>query len=122
MESKWNETFGSNLFATNAIQETWSGRQEAVDAATRVPGAPYGGGRAPHPHWPLLAPLTNFFCLYILAYPEKNVEHNETLFPPLQPSVPVRSHLGAFSGAPSEGESIMEGLYINAKASPMSCE
>ena len=25
-ESKWNETFGSDLFGTNAIQETWSGR------------------------------------------------------------------------------------------------
>ena len=34
-ESKQNETFGSDLFGTNAIQETWSGRQEAVEAATR---------------------------------------------------------------------------------------
>ena len=33
MESKWNETFGSDLFGTNAIQETWSGRQEADEAA-----------------------------------------------------------------------------------------
>ena len=39
-ESKRNETFGSDLFGTNAIQETWSGRQEAVEAATRVQGAP----------------------------------------------------------------------------------
>ena len=39
-KSKRNETFGSNLFATNAIQETWSGRQEVAEAATRVPGAP----------------------------------------------------------------------------------
>ena len=34
-ESKRNETFGSDLFGTNAIQETWSGRQEAAEAATR---------------------------------------------------------------------------------------
>ena len=40
MESKRNETFGSDLFGTNAIQETWSGHQEAAEAATRVPGAP----------------------------------------------------------------------------------
>ena len=40
MESKRNETFGSDLFGTNAIQETWSGRQEAAEAATRVPGMP----------------------------------------------------------------------------------
>ena len=39
-ESKWDETFGSDLFGTNANQETWSGRQEANEAATRLPGAP----------------------------------------------------------------------------------
>ena len=38
-ESKRNETFGNDLFGTNAIQETWSGRQEAAEAATRVQGA-----------------------------------------------------------------------------------
>ena len=38
-ESKRNETFGSDLFATNAIQRTWSGRQATNEAATRVPGA-----------------------------------------------------------------------------------
>ena len=47
MESKWNETFGSDLFGTNAIQETSSGRQEAVVAATRVVGTPNKGGCAP---------------------------------------------------------------------------
>ena len=35
MESKRNETFGSDLSGTNTIQETWSGRQEAAEAATR---------------------------------------------------------------------------------------
>ena len=35
---------------------------------------------------------------------------------------PVISHLGAFSGAPPEGESITEGFYINTIASPMMCE
>ena len=39
-ESKRNEIFRSNLFGTNAIQETWSGRQAANKAATRVPGVP----------------------------------------------------------------------------------
>ena len=47
MESKQNETSGSDLFGTNATQETWSGRQEAAEEATRVVGAPYGGGHAP---------------------------------------------------------------------------
>ena len=121
-ESKRNETFGSDLFGTNAIQETWSGRQEAAEVATRVQGVPYGGGRAPHPHGPLVAPLADFLRLYISMYPENIQEHDETLFPPPQPPVPVRSHLGAFSGAPPEGESITEGFYINTIASPMMCE
>ena len=56
-ESKRNETLGSDLFGTNAIHETWSGRQEAAEAATRQEGAPKGVG-APHPHGPLVAPLT----------------------------------------------------------------
>ena len=112
MESKRNETFGSDLFGTNAMQETWSGRQERNKVTTRQ------GGMPPT----LVAPLTDFLRLYIRAYLENIQEHHETLFPPQQPSVPVRSHLGAFSGAPPEGQSIMEGLYIIAKASPMSCE
>ena len=76
----------------------------------------------PHPRGPLVAPLTDFLHLYILIYPENIQEHHETLFPPPQPSVPVRSHLGAFSGIPPEGESITEGFYINTIASPMKCE
>ena len=39
-ESKRDETFGSDLFGTNTIQETWSGRQEATEAATRLQGTP----------------------------------------------------------------------------------
>ena len=76
----------------------------------------------PHPRGPLVAPLTDFFCLYMSIYPKNIQEHHETLFPSPQPSVPVRSHLGAFFGAPSEGESVTEGFYIIAKASPVSCE
>ena len=34
-ESKRNETFGRIVFGTNAIQETWSGRQGSNKAATR---------------------------------------------------------------------------------------
>ena len=81
-----------------------------------------GGQACPHPCGPLVAPPTYFFCLYILLYPENIQGSHETTFPLPQPSVPVRSHLGAFSSAPSEGESITEGFYINTIASPMMCE
>ena len=121
-ESKRNETFPRIFFGTNAIHETWSGCQEAAEAATRHEGAPQGGGHAPHPRGPLVAPPTYFFLLYIPMYPETTEKHHETLFPPPQPSVPVRSHLGAFSGALPEGESITEGFYINTIVSPMMCE
>ena len=39
-ESRRNETFGKVFFGTEAIQETWSGRQEVKGAGTRVQGAP----------------------------------------------------------------------------------
>ena len=83
---------------------------------------PRGRMARPHPRGPHGAPPTYFFRLYILLYPEKIQGSHETTFPPPQPSVPVRSHLGAFSGDLPEGESITEGFYINTIASPMMCE
>ena len=96
-----------------------------VKEATRQPrgrAACLGGQACPHPHGPLAAPPTYFFRLYILLYPENIQGSHENTSPPPQPSVPLRSHLGAFSGAPPEGESITEGFYINTIASPMMCE
>ena len=46
-ESKRDETFGSDLFGTNANRETWSGRQAMREAATRVPSVPLGVGVPP---------------------------------------------------------------------------
>ena len=81
-------------------------------------GRAWGRRRTPY----LVGSLTYLLRLYISTYPENIQEHHENLFPPPQPSVSARSHLGAFVGAPLEGESTMEGLYIITKASPMSCE
>ena len=99
------------------LEWTSSNQQGGHEAGARLPT-----GRALHPRGPLVAPRTYFFLLYIPTYPQTIEEHHENLIPPPEPSVPVRSHLGAFSGAPPEGKSIMEGLYIIAKASPMKCE
>ena len=97
-----------------------------VREASRKPrgrrARPGGARRAPHPRGPLAAPPTYFFHLYILIYPRNIRTGAETLFPPPQLTVPVRSHLGAFSGAPPEGALITEGFYINTIASPMMCE
>ena len=120
-ESKWNETFGNVIFGTNVIQRTWSGRQATNEEATRQ-GARLPPGRALHPRGPLVALLTDLLRLYILIHPGNIICGAKTLFPLPQPSVPVRSHLGAFSGASPEAALITEGFYINTIASPMMCE
>ena len=88
----------------------------------KVGGRAYPPGRALHPRGPLVAPPTYFFLLYIPTYPQTIEEHHENLIPPPQPSVPVRSHLGAFSSILPEGALITEGFYINTIDSLMMCE
>ena len=73
-ESKRNETFGRLNFGTNAIQETWSGRQERREEATRQEGAPRGVG-VPPPSW---APRSS----------------TDVLLPPIYTHIP-RKHSGA---------------------------
>ena len=119
-ESKQNETFGIVIFQPNVTQETWTLLQEASEEATRVEGAPPWA--CPLPRGPLGAPPMYSFLLYIPTYPQTIRTGAKNLIPPPQPSVPTRSHLGACSGAPPEGASITEGLYINTIGSPMKCE
>ena len=121
MESKRNETVAMIFLGPKAIQKTWGLSLERHKEATRQEGAP-SGQACPHPRGPLIAPPTYFFRLYILLYPKNIRGGHETTFPPPQPSVHVRSHLGAFSGDLPKGESITEGFYINTIASPMKCE
>ena len=120
MESKRNETFGNVIFGTNVIQRTWTLLQEVSGELTRVEGAL--PGRAPLPRGLLGAPPTCSFLLYIPTYPQTNRYGAKNLIPPPQLSVSMRSHLGACSGAPTEGSSITEGFYINTIAPPMKCE
>ena len=93
-ESKRNETFGSDLFGTNEIQETWSGRQEAAEEATRVVGAP------PASWAPRGSPGRLFFTNIYLHTPKtsrstmKNYFHHRNLLyardPILEPSPALR--------------------------------
>ena len=117
-ESKRDETFARIVFGTNVIQRTWSGRQATNKEATRQ-GACLPPWARPPPSW-LHRPTSSS---YIYSYTPKTSRstmkpyfHRRNLY------VPKRSHLGAFSGAPPEGESITEGFYINTIASPMMCE
>ena len=108
------------------LEQTWSrGLGVDVKKQSRRPrgrGHPHPPGRALHPRGPHVAPPTYFFLLYIPTYPQTTRDGAKNLIPPPQPSVPKRSHLGAFSGAPPEGALITEGFYINTIASPMMCE
>ena len=108
-------------------QQTWSRRLGVAvkkqGRKARSRGRAYPPGRSLHPRGPSVAPPTYFFRLYIYPRTPPNIqEHHENLIPSPQPSVPERSHLGAFSGALPEGALITEGLYINSMASPVMCE
>ena len=120
-KSKRNETFGNVILGTNVIQRTWSLRKAINEESTRQ-GARLPPRRALHPRGAHVVPPTYLFLLYIPTYPQTNRSIHENLIPPPQPSIPVRSHLGAFSGAPSKGALVTEGFYINTIASPMMCE
>ena len=76
----------------------------------------------PLPRGPLGAPPTYSFLLYIPTYPQTIRRGAKNLIPLPQLFVSTRSHLGACSGAPPEGESTTEGFYIDTIALPMSCE
>ena len=108
MESKRNETFGRVIFGTEAIQETWSRRQGSFKVATRQGGAPAPWAR-PHPRGPLVAPLTDFFRLYMSIYPKNTGEQNRSGVPPPQASVATKNQLGPCSGTLPEGGSLTGG-------------
>ena len=93
------------------LEQTWS-RGLGVDVKQSM-RRPRGRGGA----YPLGAPSTlvgpswlhrptssSYIYIYISPYPQTITGIHENLIPPPQPSVPMRSHLGAFSGAPPEGD------------------
>ena len=117
VQTEWN--LRDRDFPIERAPGDWTLLQEAQEALTRVEGAPWA---RPLPRGPLGGPPTYSFLLHIPTYPRQIRYGAKNLIPPPQPSVPVRSHLGAFSGAPPEGASTMEGFYIITIAPPMKCE
>ena len=75
---------------------------------------PRGRGRPPprrslHPRGPLVAPLIDFFRLYIPIYPKNIEDNNRSGVPLLQAFVATKNLSGARFGTLPEGESITGG-------------
>ena len=66
-------------------------------------------GRTLHPRGPLVAPLTDFFRLYISIYPKNIGEQTRSGVPPPQASVATKNLSGAHSGTLPEGGSLTGG-------------
>ena len=63
----------------------------------------------PHPRGPLVAPLTDFFRLYMSIYPKNIGEQNRSGVPPPQASVATKNQSGPCSGTLPEGGSLTGG-------------
>ena len=111
MDSKRNETFGKVIFGTEAIHGTWSARNGSNEEGTRQ-GARPPPGRALHPRGPLVAPLTDFFRLYMSIYPKNIEEQKRSGVPPPQASVATKNQSRPCSGTLSEGGPITGGHLI----------
>ena len=85
-------------------------------------GGHKGGGCAPYLVGPSGVHRRTSSSYIYLRTPKRSEQEPKNLIPPLQPPVPMRSHLGACSGAPPEGVSITEGFYIIIIAPPIKCE
>ena len=88
----------------------------------QVAGARPPPSAHPPPSWALCCSTDILLPPIYIHIPPNIQEHHGNLIPPPQPSVPERSHLGAFFGAPPKGALTTEGLYINSMASPVMCE
>ena len=63
----------------------------------------------PHPRGPLVAPLNDFFRLYISIYPKNFAEHNRSGVPLPQASVATKNQSGLYFGTLPDGGSITNG-------------
>ena len=70
---------------------------------------PAPAGRTPNPRGSLVAPLTDFFRLYMSIYPKNIGEQNRSGVPPPQASVATKNLSGARSGTLLKGKSITGG-------------
>ena len=99
---------GEVIFGRKATRGTWSACKGSNEEGTRQ-GARPPPGRALHPHGPLVAPVTDFFRLYISIYPKNFGEQNRSGVPLPQASVATKNQSGPCSGTLPEGGSLTGG-------------
>ena len=75
-------------------------------------GRAHPTGRALHPRGPLVAPLTNFFRLYMSIYPKNIGEHNRSGVPPPQASVATETNLDPFRHPAGGGNPSLVAIFI----------
>ena len=75
-------------------------------------GTPTPPWCALHPHGPLVAPLIDFFRLYISIYPKTFGEQKRSGVPPPQASVATKNQSGPCSGTLPEGGTLT-GVHLN---------
>ena len=80
-----------------------------VREATRKPR---GREARRHPHGPLVAPLTDFFRLYMSIYPKNIKEHGRSGVTPPQAFVATKNQSGPCSGTMPEGGSLT-GVHLH---------
>ena len=102
---------GEVIFGNKAIRGTWSPRQESNEEGTRQ-GARPPPGRALHPRGPLVAPLTDFFRLYIPIYPKTFGEHKRSGVPPPQASVATKTNRDPVPAPCRRGEPSSVAIFI----------
>ena len=69
-------------------------------------------GSALHPRGPLVAPLTDFFRLYIPIYPKTFGEQNRLGVPPPQASIATKNQSGPCSGTLPKGDPSPVAIFI----------
>ena len=80
-----------------------------VREASRKPG---GREARPHPRGPFVAPLTDFFRLYISIYPKTTKDEDRSGVPPPQASVATKNQSGPYSGTLPEGDPSPVAIFI----------
>ena len=107
VQTDWNlrESYFWNRSNLGDLEYT-SGKLRGSHEAGRRTLPPWA---RPHPRGLLMAPLTDFFRLYMSIYPKNIEEHNRSGVPLVQASIATKNQSGPCSGTLPEGGSLTGG-------------